>query len=65
MFLPKFFHIISQSPRMFHMYLSVSCVSSWGFTAAFSVFMFHALMVMLSLPRIFNDAPVACLTPPS
>ena len=26
--LPKFFHLISQSARMFHLYLSISCVSS-------------------------------------
>ena len=25
---PKFFHLISQSPRMFHLYLSISCVDS-------------------------------------
>ena len=25
---PKFFHLISQSPRMFQLYLSISCVSS-------------------------------------
>ena len=31
---PKFFHLISQSPQMFHLYLSISCVSSWSFPAA-------------------------------
>ena len=25
---PNFFHLISQSPRMFRLYLSISCVSS-------------------------------------
>ena len=30
-----------------------------------SVLVFPVPMVMLSLPRIFDDAPVACLTPPS
>ena len=49
---PKFFHLIPPSPRMFHLYLSISCV-------------FHVPMVMLSLQRIFYDAPVAYLTPPS
>ena len=63
--LPKFFHLISQSPRMFHLYLSISCVSSWSFSAALSVLVFHVLKVQLSLPRIFDGAPVAYLTPPS
>ena len=49
---------------MFLLYLSVSCVSSWSFPAALSVLVFHVPMVM-SLPRIFDDAPVAYLTPPS
>ena len=31
----------------------------------FSVLVFHVPMVMLSLPQIFDDAPVAYLTPPS
>ena len=62
---PKFFHLISQSPRMFHLYLSISCVSSCSFPAALSVLVFQVPMVMLSLPRIFDDAPVAHLTPPS
>ncbi len=62
---PKFFHLISQSPRMFHLYLSISCVSSWSFPAALSVLVFQVPMVMLSLPRIFDGAPVAHLTPPS
>ena len=63
--LPRFFHLISQSPRIFHLYLSVSCVSSWSFPATLSVLVFQVPMVMLSLPRIFDDAPVVCLTPPS
>ena len=70
--LPKFFHLISQSPRMFHLYLSISCVSSWSFLGVLSVLVFQVPvlvflvpMVMLSLPQIFNDAPVAYLTPPS
>ena len=57
----KFFHLISQSPRMFHLYLTFS----WSFPAALSVLVFQVPMVMLSLPRIFDYAPVACLTPPS
>ena len=61
----KFLHLVSQSPRMFHLYLSISCVSSWSFPAALSVFVFHVPMVMLSLPRIFDYAPVAYLTPSS
>ena len=61
---PKFFHLISQSPRMFYLYLSISCVSSWSFPAALSVLVVHVSMVM-SLPRIFNDAPIEYLTPPS
>ena len=52
-------------PRMFHLYLSISCVSSWSFPAALSVLVFQVPMVMLSFPRIFDDAPVAHLTPPS
>ena len=59
---PKFFHLISQSPRMFLLYLSISCVSPWSFLAALSVLVFHVPMVMLSLLevlRIFDDAPVA------
>ena len=50
---------------MFHLYLSISCVSSWSFPAAPSVLVFHVPMVMLSLPQIFDDAPVAYVTPPS
>ena len=48
---------------MFHLYLSILCVSSWSFRAALSVLVFHVPMVMLSLPQIFDDAPVAYLTP--
>ena len=40
---------------MFHLYLSISCVSSWGFPASLGVLVFHVPMVMLSLPRIFDD----------
>ena len=40
------------SPKMFHLCLSISCV-------------FHVHKVMLPLPRIFYDAPVTYLTPPS
>ena len=50
---------------MFHPYLSISCVNSWSFQAALSVLVFHVPMVMVSLPRIFDDAPVAYLTTPS
>ena len=62
---PKCFHLISQSPRILHVYLSISCVGSWSFCPALSVLWFHVPMVMLSLPRIFDDVPVAYLTPPS
>ena len=62
---PKFFHLISQNPRMFHLYLSFSFVSSWSFLAALSVLVFHVHMVMLPLLRIFDDAPVAYFTSPS
>ena len=60
-----FLHLISQSARMFYLYLSISCDSSWSLPAALSVLVFQVPMVMLSLPRIFDDAPVAYLTPPS
>ena len=50
---------------MFHLYLSISYVSFWSFLAAVSVLVFHVPTVMLSLPRIVDDAPVAYLTPPS
>ena len=49
---------------MFHLYLSISYVSSWSFPVALSVFVFHVPMVMFS-STIFDDAPVAYLTPPS
>ena len=35
------------------------------FLPALSVLVFHVPMVMLSLARIFNDAPLVYLTPPS
>ena len=54
-----------KSPRMFHLYPSISCVGAWSFPAALSVLVFRVPMVMLSLPRIFDGAPVAYLTPPS
>ena len=47
-----------------HLYLSITCVSSWCFPAALSVLVFLVPMVM-SLPRIWDGALVACLTPPS
>ena len=50
---------------MSYLYMPISCVSSWSFPAALSVLVFHVSMVMLSLPRIFDDALVAYLTPPS
>ena len=50
---------------MFQLYLSILCVISWSFPAAVNVFVFHVPMVMLSLPWIFDNALVACLTPPS
>ena len=34
--LAKFFYLISQSPRVFYLYLTISCVSSWSFPAALS-----------------------------
>ena len=49
---PNFFHLISQSPRMFHLYLSILCVISWSFPAAFSVLVFHVPMMMMSLPWV-------------
>ena len=50
---------------MFRLYLSISCVSSWSFPATLSVLVFHVPMVILSLPRIFDDAPVSYLAPSS
>ena len=50
---------------MFHLCLSISCVRSWGFPAAVSVLVFHVQILTLSLPLIFDDTPVARLTPPS
>ena len=50
---------------MFHLYLSISCVSTWSFPAARSFLVFHVPMEMLPIPRIFDDAPVAYLTSPS
>ena len=61
--LPEVFHLISQSPRVFHLYLPISCVSSWSFLSALSVLVFQVPMVMLFLPWIFDDAPVVYLTP--
>ena len=49
---------------MFYLYLSISCLSSLSFPAALGILMFHVPMVIFSLPRIFDDAPVAYLTPP-
>ena len=37
--------------------------SSWSFLLSLSVLVFHMPMVMLSLPKIVDDTPVACLTP--
>ena len=50
---------------MFHLYLSILCVSSRSFPAALSVLVFDVPVVIFSLPRFFDDAPVAHLTPPS
>ena len=50
---------------MLHLYLFISCVSYWSFSAALSVPVFYVHTVMLSLPRIFDDALVACFTLPS
>ena len=50
---------------MFDLYLPISCVSSLSFPAALSVLVFRVPVVMLSLPQIFDDAPVAYLIPPS
>ena len=63
--LPNFFQFILQSLTMFYLYLSISYVSSWSFLAALSVLVLHVPMVTLSLPQIFDDAPVAYLTTPS
>ena len=57
-------HLILQSPKMFQLY-STSSVRSLSFPAARSFLVFHVLMLMLSLPRILDGAPVAYLTPPS
>ena len=48
---PKFLHFIWQSPRIFHLYLSISCVSSWNFPAALSILVFHVPLMTLSLPQ--------------
>ena len=48
---------------MFLLYLSISCVSSWSFPAALSVVPNAYGDVVSS--TIFDDAPVAYLTPPS
>ena len=37
----SFFHLISQSPRILHLYLSILRVSSWSFPAALSVPVLH------------------------
>ena len=58
-----FHYLISQSPRMFHLYPFISCTSSWSFPASLSVLVFHVPLVMLSLPWIFAASPVAHLTP--
>ena len=52
-------------PRMFYLYLSISCVSSWGVSSAGSVLVSNMPMVMLSLLWTLDGAPVAYLTPPS
>ena len=44
-FLPKFFHLISRNPRMFHLYLSILCIASRSFPAALSVDVLHVPMV--------------------
>ena len=49
---PKRFRPISQSPRMFHLYLFSSCVSSWSFPAAVSVLVFLVPMVIC----LFNES---------
>ena len=46
---------------MFHLHLSISCVSSWSFPAAVSVPVFHVPVVMLSLQKIFKNAPNSIL----
>ena len=45
----KVFHLISQSLKMFHLYLSISCVCSWSFPAAFSVLVFCGCLFQESL----------------
>ena len=61
---PLFFHLILQSLRMFHL-CPFRVLVPVVFPAALSALLFHVPMMILSLPRIFDDAPVACLTPPS
>ena len=52
---PKFFYLISQSPKIFHLYLSISCISSWSFFAVVSVLVFQ---VPMEGWRIHNDRNV-------
>ena len=60
-----FAKVLSQSPRKSRLYRSISCVCSRSFPGTLSVLVFHMPMVMSFLPRIFDNAPAACLTPPS
>ena len=60
-----FAKVLSQSPRKSRLYRSISCVCSRSFPGTLSVLVFHMPIVMSFLPRIFDNAPAACLTPPS
>ena len=62
---PEFFQRTSQSPRMFHWYLFISCVSSSTFPAALSDLTFQVPIVMLFLARGDFSPSVTCFSPPS
>ena len=59
---PKFFQRTSQSPRMFHRYLFILCVSSSTFPAALT---FQVPIVMLFLAHWDFRPSVAYFSPPS
>ena len=62
---PKFFHRTSQSPRMFHRYLFISCISSSTFPAVLSDLTFQVPTVMLFLARSDFGPSIAYFSPPS
>ena len=61
---PKFFSLILRSPGWSICTFPFRVLVP-GFPTAVSVVVFQVPMVMLSLPRIFDDAPVGYLTPSS